>query len=64
MFQTKVVEIIKTHVSCSIPFFRNSCHLGDNAEEYGGAGEARDDTVTGRMRIACRVAKATNTFRM
>jgi hypothetical protein len=25
-------------------FFRNSCRLGDNAEEYGGAGEPRDDT--------------------
>jgi len=33
MFQTKFVQNIKTHVLCSITFFRKSCRLGDNVEK-------------------------------
>jgi len=29
MFQTKVVEKIKTHILCSVTFFRKSCRLWD-----------------------------------
>jgi len=29
VFQTKFVETIKTHILCSITFFRKSCHLWD-----------------------------------
>jgi len=35
MFETKVVEIIKTHILCSRSFFsRKSCLLWDNVEKY------------------------------
>jgi len=30
MFQTKVVEKIKTHILCSVIVFRKSCRLWDN----------------------------------
>jgi hypothetical protein len=30
IFQTKVVEKIKTHILCSVTFFRKSCRLWDN----------------------------------
>ena len=33
MFQTKVVEKIKTHILCSITFFQKSYRLWDNVEE-------------------------------
>jgi len=33
MFQTKVVEKIKTHILCSVTFFRKSCRLWDNVEK-------------------------------
>jgi len=32
MFQTNVVEKIKTHVLCSITLFRKSCRLWDNVK--------------------------------
>jgi hypothetical protein len=40
MFQTKVVDKIKTHVLCYVTFFRKSCRLWDNVEKYGTAGQA------------------------
>jgi len=40
MFQTKVVEKIKTHIWCSKTFFRKSCHLWDNVEKYCRSGQA------------------------
>jgi hypothetical protein len=46
VFQTKVVEKIKTHILCLITFFRKSCRLWDNVEKFGGAREATDDNAT------------------
>jgi hypothetical protein len=43
MFQINVLDKIKTHILCSVKFFRKSCCLGDNVEKYGGAGGATDD---------------------
>ena len=43
MFQTKVVEKIKTHILRSTTFFRKSCRLWDNVEKYCTAGQATDD---------------------
>jgi hypothetical protein len=44
MFRTKVVEKIKTHVSCLITFSpRKSCRLGGIVEKYGRAVEATED---------------------
>jgi len=59
MFQTKVVEKIKTRILCSVTFFfRKSCRLSDNVGKYGTAGQA---TMTmWRLRIACWTHKATN----
>jgi hypothetical protein len=39
MFRSKVVESIKTHILCSIIFFRKSCRLY-HVEKYGRAGQA------------------------
>jgi hypothetical protein len=61
MFQTKVVEKTKTHILCSITFFRKSCRLWDNVEKCGTARQATDDNITRRMRFACWITKATDT---
>jgi hypothetical protein len=53
MFETKVVEKIKTHILCSIMFFQKSCRLWDNVEKYGRARQATDDNIIRRMRFAC-----------
>jgi hypothetical protein len=61
MFQTNVVEKIRTHILCLITFFRKSCRLRDNVEKYGTARQATDDNIIRRMRFACWVTKATDT---
>jgi hypothetical protein len=61
MFQTNVVDKIKTHILCSITFPRKSCRLWDNVEKYGTARQTTDDNIIRRMRIACWVTKATDT---
>jgi len=43
MFQTKIVEKIKTHILCSVTFFQKSCCLWDNAGKYGGTWQATDN---------------------
>jgi hypothetical protein len=53
MFQTKVVDKIKTHILCSITFSRKSYRLWDNVEKYGTARQATDDNIIRRMRFAC-----------
>ena len=60
LYRTDVVEQIKTHILCSITFFRKSCRLWDSVEKYFRAGPATDDDIIGRMHIACWVSKATN----
>jgi len=40
-------------------FFRKSCRLRDVGKKYCRAGQAIDDNIIGRMRIACRIPKAT-----
>jgi hypothetical protein len=60
-FQNKVVEKIKTHILCSITFFRKSCLLWDNVEKYGTAGQTTDDNIIRRMRFGCWITKATHT---
>jgi hypothetical protein len=45
MFQTKVVERIKTHILCSITFFRKSCRLWDNVEKCCRTGQATDGSM-------------------
>jgi hypothetical protein len=45
MFQTKVLEKIKTHILCSVTFFSKSCHLWENVEKYFRTAQATDDNV-------------------
>ena len=45
MFQTKVVEKIKTHILCSVTFFKKSYRLWDNVEKYGTAGQTAVDNM-------------------
>jgi len=42
MFQTNVVEDVKTHILCSKAFFRELCRLWDNTEKYCRARQATD----------------------
>ena len=45
MFQTKVVEDIRTHILYSRAFFKKLCHLRDNVEKYCRMGQATDDNM-------------------
>jgi hypothetical protein len=61
IFQTKVVEQIKTHTSCSITFPpRKSCPLWGNVETNFVLSDRPQMTAL-RTRIAYRITKATNT---
>jgi hypothetical protein len=63
MFQTKVVENIKTHILCSTIFVsRKSRRLWDNVEKYGTARQATEDNIIRRVRFACWITKATDTY--
>jgi len=66
MFQTKVVEKIKTHVMFNnlFFFFQKSCNLLDNVEKYGRARQVTDDNTIQHMRLACWITKTTNTLRI
>ena len=48
LFQTKVVEKIKTHILLSTTsfFFRKSCRLWDKVEKFCRTGQATDDNMT------------------
>jgi hypothetical protein len=61
MFQTNVVEKIKTQILCSVTFFRKPSRLWDNVEKRGRAWQATDYNIILRMRFACWIAKATDT---
>jgi len=58
MFQTKVVEKIKTHILCSITFENHAVYeiTWENIVERG-----RPQMTIWRMRIAYWIPKATNT---
>jgi hypothetical protein len=45
MFQTKVVDKIKTHILCAVTFFKKSYRLWDNVEKYFRVGQATDDNM-------------------
>ena len=60
MFQTNVVEKIKTRFMLNNFFFstRKSCHLWDNVGKPCRAGQTTDGNIIRRMRIACCITKA------
>jgi len=45
MFKAKIVEEIKTHILCSVTFFKKILPLKDNVEKYSTAGQATDDNM-------------------
>jgi hypothetical protein len=51
----------KTHILCSITFFRKSCRLWENVAKYFTTGHATGDNTIRCIRIACWVTKATHT---
>jgi len=57
----KVVEKIKAHILCLIFFFRKPCRFLDNVEKYGRARQVTDENMIRRMRVPCRITKATDT---
>jgi hypothetical protein len=60
MFQTQVVKNIKTHILCSIFFFRNSCRLWENAEKYCTARWATCHNISRFVLFSYWIPKATN----
>jgi hypothetical protein len=53
MFQTGVVEKIKTRVLCPVKFFPpENRAVYENVVKYGGASQATDGNVIGQMRTA------------
>jgi hypothetical protein len=52
MFQAELVEKIKKYILCSVTFSRKSCRLRNNAEKYCTSGQATDDSIKRRMRLA------------
>jgi len=59
MFQTDVVQKIKSHFTLNKVFFRKSCRVRGNVEKHCRAG--RPQMTIWRMRNTCWVPKATNT---
>jgi len=58
MFQTKVVEKLKTHILCSTTFSENRAIYEITWKTVVERG--RPQMITWRMRIACWIPKATN----
>jgi hypothetical protein len=61
MFQTKVVEKIKTHILYSIIFSENIAVCEIMWKKCCRAKQATDDNIIRRMRFACWITKATDT---
>jgi len=62
MFQTEVIEKIKTHILCSVILFSENPAIYEiiwkNIVEQG---QATDDDIVWFIRIACCILKATKT---
>jgi len=62
MFQTEVVEKIKTRVLCSMsPSHPRKSWRSWNVKKYGTARQATDNNIIERMRTACWITKVTDT---
>jgi len=66
MFQTEVVEKIKTHILYSIYIYiciyiRKSCRFRNNVEKYDTARQATDGNIVWCMSSTCWINKATET---
>jgi len=61
MFQTKVVEKIKTHIWYSLTLFRNSFRFWDNVVKFCIGGQAIGDNIIWHLSFACWINKAIDT---
>jgi hypothetical protein len=59
MFQTEIVEKMKTHMLCS-----ENRAVYEILEKYGRARHATDDNIIWSMRVACWITKAAGTLRI
>jgi hypothetical protein len=57
MFQTKVVEEIKTHIFCLVTVFLKSYSLSDNLEKYSRREQATDSNMAHAHCIFCCITK-------
>jgi len=57
----KVVKT-KTCTIYAIICFQQACHFSYNVEKYSRGGEVADDNIVWRMRIACWITRAKNTY--
>jgi len=57
IFQTNVVEKIKTNILCSITLFWKSLFLWNNVDKYSRAGKNTGENIIRhkKMRCACRM---------
>ena len=62
MFWTEVVEKMKTHILCSITFFRKSHRIWYNVKYVVETGRATNDVTIWRIRVACSISKAICTY--
>jgi hypothetical protein len=60
-FSDKIVEKFNTHIACFVKFYRKSCRLWDNVEEYCRARRATDDNLIRCTRFARWIPNAPNT---
>jgi len=61
MFQTKVVEKIKTHISCSVTSFPKIVHFTTYVIKHITARQAIDGNIIRRTHLAHWITKATDT---
>jgi len=61
MFQTKVVDDIRTLILCSVTFSWKSCCFWHNVEKYGRARQATGDNIMWWLSITYWITKATDT---
>ena len=53
---------MKTHILCSITFFRKLHRLWNNDEKYGEETGTTNDVTIWRIRVACWISKATCSY--
>jgi hypothetical protein len=64
MFQTKVVDKIKTHILCSITFFSENRVVYEIMWKNMVDPDMLHNNITRRMRTACWITKATDTLKI
>ena len=59
MFQTKVVEIVKTHILCPITFSENCAVYEITWKNVVKLDRSQDENIIQCMHFACQITKAT-----